>query len=58
MGKFSIFSVLWFSSLLAFSQKLRLEKASPFTAVKWENDQPVVQFENEWYHFEKLDTLT
>lgn len=57
MRKFFIFTVLCFSSLLAFSQKLELEKASPFTAVKWENDQPVVQFENEWYHLEKLDAF-
>ncbi|MDY8135991.1 S41 family peptidase [Aquimarina sp. 2201CG5-10] len=41
-----------------FGQKLELEKASPFTAVKWEKDQPVVLFNNEWYHFEKLDSLS
>lgn len=58
MRKFFIFIVLCFSSLLAFSQKLELEKASPFTAVKWENDQPVVQFDNEWHHLEKLDAFT
>jgi len=52
-----IFTALCFGSLLAFGQKLELEKASPFTAVKWENGQPIVQFENEWYHFEKLDTF-
>ena len=50
-----IIIVLCFSSLMVFSQKLELEKASPFTAVRWEKEQPVVQFENEWYHFEKLD---
>lgn len=53
-----IFTVLCFGSLLAFSQKLALEKASPFTAVKWENGQPVVRFDNEWYHLEKLDAFT
>src|SRR5690606_22883841 len=53
-----IFTALCFGSLLAFGQKLELEKASPFTAVKWENDQPIVQFENEWYHFEKLDAFS
>lgn len=55
MRTYFIFTVLCFSSLLAFSQKLELEKASPFTAVKWEKEQPVVQFENEWYYLEKLD---
>jgi hypothetical protein len=55
MRRYLILAVLCFSSLLAVSQKSGLEKASPFTAVKWENDQPVVQFDNEWYHFEKLD---
>ncbi|WP_189702563.1 S41 family peptidase [Subsaximicrobium wynnwilliamsii] len=34
---------------------MELKKASPFTAVKWEGEQPIVKFENEWYHFEKLD---
>ncbi|MGK6351338.1 S41 family peptidase [Parapedobacter sp. DT-150] len=58
MRTFFIFTVLCFSSLLAFSQKLELEKASPFTAVKWEKGQPVVQVENEWYHLEKLDAFT
>lgn len=50
--------VLCFSSLLGFGQKLQLEKASPFTAVKWENNLPIVQFDNEWYTLEKLDTHT
>ncbi|WP_299121356.1 S41 family peptidase [uncultured Tenacibaculum sp.] len=45
-------------SLSAFGQKLTLEKASPFMAVKWENNQPIVQFENVWYSFEKLDNFT
>ena len=27
----------------------RPETASPFTAVKWSGEQPLVQFENEWY---------
>lgn len=53
-----IFTALCFGSLLAFGQKLELEKASPFTAVKWDNGQPIVQFEDEWYHLEKLDTFT
>lgn len=31
------------------------EKASPFTAVKWEGDTPVVRFENEWYYLKKIE---
>ncbi len=49
--------ILALSTLTAFGQKLKLEKASPFTAVKWENSQPVVQFNKEWYAFEKLDHI-
>mgnify|MGYP001791571046 CR=1 FL=1 len=40
-----------------FGQKSKLKEASPFTAVKWINDSPVVKFENQWYDFEKIDTL-
>ncbi|GLB49145.1 S41 family peptidase [Neptunitalea lumnitzerae] len=41
-----------------YSQKLEMEKASPFTAVKWEKNTPIVLFENHWYTLEKLDTYT
>ncbi len=58
MRTYLIFTVLCFNSLFAFGQKLELEKASPFTAVKWEKEQPIVQFDNEWYHLEKLDVFT
>ncbi|WP_323756027.1 S41 family peptidase [Roseivirga sp.] len=58
MRSFFILIALCFSSLVVFGQKLELAKASPFTAVKWEEDQPIVQFDNEWYHFEKLDHLS
>ncbi len=37
---------------------MELKKASPFIAVKWENEQPIVKFDNEWYHFEKLDNFS
>ena len=57
MRSYFILIALCFSSLVLFGQKLELAKASPFTAVKWEEDQPIVQFDNEWYHFEKLDHL-
>lgn len=33
------------------------DKASPFTAVDWEEDIPVVHFNDDWYYFEKLDAL-
>ena len=54
---FTLFT-LCFISLIGFGQKLQLEKASPFTAVKWKNNQPIVQFNNEWYTLEKLDVYT
>lgn len=50
--------VLCCCSLLGFGQKLQLKKAAPFTAVKWENDQPIVRFNTEWYTLEKLDSHT
>ena len=54
MKKYLILTILCFCTLIVYSQKLKLEKASPFTAVKWEKEQPVVQFDKEWYHFEKF----
>lgn len=54
MRSIFILIALCINSLIVFGQKLELRKASPFTAVKWEEGQPIVQFENEWYHFEKL----
>jgi hypothetical protein len=53
-----MFTIFCLSTLIVFSQKLELNKASPFTAVKWEKERPIVQFENEWYFFEKLDHLS
>lgn len=55
MRTYFILFALCFISLVGFGQKLQLEKASPFTAIKWENQQPIVQFNNEWYTLEKLD---
>lgn len=54
--KLALLAMLLISSI-AYAQKLTLEKASPFTAVKWEDETPIVQFNNEWYQFEKLDNL-
>jgi len=51
----AILAMLCFSSLIVVGQKLEVEKASPFTAVKWKEGQPIVRFENEWYYFEKLE---
>jgi len=33
------------------------DKASPFTAVKWEAEQPVVRWEGEWYHFHEINGI-
>lgn len=38
----------------SYAQKLQLKKASPFTAVKWKADVPIVKFNNNWYKLEKL----
>ena len=34
------------------------EKASPFTAVRWDGDQPIVRVEGDWYEFAGVDDLT
>lgn len=47
--------IIFLSSLPLFGQELQLEKASPFTAVKWEDDEPIVQFNGVWYTFKKLE---
>jgi len=47
MRKYFMLLALCFGMAAAgFAQKLTLEKASPFTAVKWEEDRPIVQFDN------------
>jgi len=33
------------------------DKASPFTAVRWDGDEPIVQFQGEWYEFEGIDDV-
>ncbi len=58
MRNYFILFTLCFISLIGCGQKLQLEKASPFTAVKWENNQPIVQFNAKWYTLEKLEMLT
>ncbi len=58
MRTYFILFTFCFISLIGFGQKLQLEKASPFTAVKWENSQPIVQFNTKWYTLEKLDVYT
>lgn len=58
MKTYVICTILWLSAITAFGQKLSLEKASPFTAIRWQNEQPIVQFNNEWYQLEKIDHLS
>lgn len=58
MKTYAIACLFLLHSFLALSQQLNLAKASPFTAVKWQNKQPIVQFKNEWYTLEKLDVHT
>ncbi|MCT4581090.1 MAG: S41 family peptidase [Flavobacteriales bacterium] len=33
------------------------DKASPFTAVQWRNDQPEVEFKGDWYSVHTIDTI-
>ncbi|AUC84282.1 hypothetical protein CW731_02745 [Polaribacter sp. ALD11] len=55
----NLFFILFLGiSTTIFAQKINIERASPFTAVKWEAEEPIVKFEEEWYHFEKLDHFT
>lgn len=55
---FPLLLLLLFTSIL-IGQTLNLEKASPFTAVKWTNgDQPMVKFKDEWFILVKLDNHT
>jgi len=58
MKTLTILFITFFSIINVFGQKLELKKASPFTAVKWENEEPIVKFNEEWYQFEKLDHLS
>lgn len=52
---FSLLMLLLFT-YVSIGQTLNLEKASPFTAVKWPNeDQPMVKFKDEWFTLVKLD---
>ena len=55
MRTYLVLCALCLSSLVGFGQKLEIVKASPFTAVKWENEKTIVRFDNEWYTLEKLD---
>ena len=57
MKTYFILFALSFCSLVVFSQKKALKKGSPFTAIKWEKEQPIVQFENEWYSLKRLDSF-
>ncbi|UZR97585.1 hypothetical protein [Chondrinema litorale] len=50
---------LLFLNFALFAQESIVpSEASPFTAVEWEADKPMVQVEGEWYYFEKLDDIS
>jgi len=34
------------------------DRASPFSAVRWEGDEPLVRFDGTWYHLVSLDGLS
>ncbi|MDF0717678.1 S41 family peptidase [Muricauda sp. 334s03] len=51
--------VLFLYASFGIGQTISLEKASPFTAVKWtDRNQPMVQFDDEWFALIKLDNHT
>ncbi|MCT4674224.1 MAG: S41 family peptidase [Prolixibacteraceae bacterium] len=57
--KFKFITILLlFITIEVCGQKLTLKKASPFVAVKWENEQPIVRFNKQWFKFEKLEHIT
>ncbi len=33
------------------------EQASPFTAVQWEGDEPIVRWEGDWYQFQSINGI-
>ena len=50
--------ILLLSCLCLFAQSDNIEKKSPFTAVKWENSEPIVRFNSDWYTLEKIYRFT
>jgi len=51
-----LFLFCWLSPKSSFAQVP--DKASPFTAVEWEGDQPKVRFDGDWYTFHAIDGLS
>lgn len=59
MKTYLILCICSFMALSALGQQLQWEKASPFTAVKWDDqEQPMVEFKGRWYGLKKLDAHT
>ncbi|UZR96332.1 S41 family peptidase [Chondrinema litorale] len=59
MKFYFLLQLLFLFTSIGFSQTLSLKKASPFTAVKWtDEDQPIVKFNDEWHTLIKLDKHT
>lgn len=54
MKRYLVLLLLCFCTF-SCAQKLELEKASPFTAVKWKGDIPIVKFEDTWYRLHELE---
>jgi len=53
---FSLFIFCWLSPKTGFAQVP--DKASPFTAVTWDGDQPNVRFDGDWYTFHAIDGIS
>lgn len=57
--KFKFITILLlFITIEVCGQKLTLKEASPFVAVKWKNEQPIVRFNKQWLRFEKIEHIT
>ncbi len=57
MNKFkqTLLAVVLLILVFACSRGQAPDKSAPFTAVKWENELPVVRIDNDWFSLEKLD---
>ncbi|WP_299601402.1 S41 family peptidase [uncultured Aquimarina sp.] len=55
MKHYTLFLLVSFYTLICTAQNLQLEKASPFTAVIWEEDHPIVKFEGNWYKLVQIE---
>ncbi len=57
--KYKSATILFLLFLVGVAAKAQLpDKASPFTAVKWEDEKAIVRFEGQWYTFQSINGIT